>query len=96
VKLSGDAVLDPRPSSECSARPRARSKHAPGRSTLAPTVKELQTAGCRSLRAIVAALGERGIPAAQGGQRSATQVMRLLEHIGPFDADTANASAAAA
>ena len=46
---------------------------------LAPTIQELQAAGCESLRAIAAVLEERGIPAARGGKWSAVQVARLLE-----------------
>jgi hypothetical protein len=57
---------------------------------LAPT-EELQAAGCTSLRAIAEALDGRGIPAAQGGPWSPTQVMRLLEYIGPFDGAAASA-----
>jgi hypothetical protein len=36
-------------------------------------------------------LGGSGLPAARGGSWSATQVMRLLERIGPFDASVAAA-----
>jgi DNA invertase Pin-like site-specific DNA recombinase len=50
-------------------------------SDLAPIVKELQAAGCESLRAIAAGLNERHIPTARGGEWTATQVMRLLEDI---------------
>jgi hypothetical protein len=50
---------------------------------LAPTIKELQAAGCESLRAIAAALEERGIRAARGGKWSSVQVMRLIEAISP-------------
>jgi hypothetical protein len=58
-------------------------------------VKELQASGCTSLRAIAAALDERGIPAAQGGQWSPTQVMRVLEMISnPFDVAAASAAIA--
>jgi Recombinase len=46
---------------------------------MTPTIKELQAAGCESLRAIAAGLEERGIPAARGGKWSAVQVSRLLE-----------------
>jgi DNA invertase Pin-like site-specific DNA recombinase len=64
----------------------ARQEQARARAAdLAPVVKELQAAGALTLRAIAAGLDERGIPAAQGGQWSPTQVMRLLEHIGPFE-----------
>ena len=52
---------------------------------LADTVKELQAAGCVSLRAIAEGLEERGIPAARGGKWSANQVSRSLERISPFD-----------
>jgi DNA invertase Pin-like site-specific DNA recombinase len=47
-------------------------------SDLAPTIKELQSPGRESLRAIAAGLEERGIPAARGGKWSAVQVARLL------------------
>jgi DNA invertase Pin-like site-specific DNA recombinase len=55
---------------------------------IAPIVKELQAAGCESLRAIAEALDERGIPAARGGRWSAVQVARLLDagQLRPFDA----------
>jgi DNA invertase Pin-like site-specific DNA recombinase len=49
-----------------------------------PTIKELEAAGCESLRAIAAGLEERGIPAARGGKWSAVQVSRLLEAASPF------------
>src|SRR3979411_2267648 len=49
---------------------------------LAPTIKELQAAGCESLRAIAAGLEERGIPAPRGGKWSAVQVARLLDTAG--------------
>jgi DNA invertase Pin-like site-specific DNA recombinase len=57
---------------------------------LAPTIKELQTAGYESLRAIATGLEERGIPAARGGKWSAVQVSRLLEAAAsPFAASAA-------
>jgi len=61
---------------------------------LAPTIKELQEAGCTSLRAIAAALEARGIPAARGGKWTAVQVSRLLEvaAIPFFDASAAVAA----
>ena len=61
---------------------------------LADTVKELQAAGCESLRAIAAGLDARGIPTARGGKWSSVQVMRVLERLGPF-VDGAGVSAAA-
>jgi DNA invertase Pin-like site-specific DNA recombinase len=60
---------------------------------LAPTISELQAAGCESLRAIAAGLDKRGIPAARGGKWSAQQVARLIEAAqpGPFGASGAAA-----
>lgn len=43
-----------------------------------PVIGELQAAGAASLRAIAAGLNERGIPTAQDGQWTATQVSRVL------------------
>jgi hypothetical protein len=52
---------------------------------MTPTIKELQAAGCESLRAIAAGLEERGIPAARVGKLPAVQVSRLLGAAGiPF------------
>jgi hypothetical protein len=57
------------------------------RQRLRKQLEELQAAGAASLRAIAAALNERGIPTARGnGEWSAVQVSRVLERIeGPFD-----------
>jgi hypothetical protein len=45
-----------------------------------PTIRELQAAGAKSLRAIAASLNELGIPTARGtGAWSAVQVMRILD-----------------
>jgi DNA invertase Pin-like site-specific DNA recombinase len=51
---------------------------------LAPTITELQAGGATSLRAIAAGLNERGIPTARGGEWTATQVMRVMERLGPL------------
>src|SRR5215510_11349768 len=54
---------------------------------LAPIVKELQEAGATSLRAIAEGLNAQGIPTARGGgEWTATQVMRVLERLDPFEA----------
>jgi putative ABC transport system substrate-binding protein len=60
---------------------------------MALTVKQLQAAGCESLRAIADGLDTRGIPAARGGKWSAVQVSRLLARLapGPFGAIAAAA-----
>jgi DNA invertase Pin-like site-specific DNA recombinase len=64
ARAAGRAVLQ--------ARAQARA------ADLAETIKELQAAGCESLRAIAAGLDGRGIPTARGGNWSTVQVSRLL------------------
>jgi DNA invertase Pin-like site-specific DNA recombinase len=76
VKLGGDR------GARLTAKARAAGNAAQrARVDLADTVKELQAAGCESLRAIAAELDTRGIPAARGGKWSAVQVSRLLERV---------------
>jgi DNA invertase Pin-like site-specific DNA recombinase len=53
---------------------------------LMPVIEELRAAGAVSSRAIAAALNERGIPTARGGEWSSPQVLRVLEAASPFDA----------
>jgi DNA invertase Pin-like site-specific DNA recombinase len=48
---------------------------------LTPTVRELQAAGVRSLRAIAAGLNARGIPGSRGGRWASNQVWKLLRLI---------------
>jgi hypothetical protein len=62
---------------------KARAERAGARATdLAPLVKELQTAGVTSLRAIADAMNERGIPTANGqGKWQAMQVSRVLARL---------------
>jgi DNA invertase Pin-like site-specific DNA recombinase len=95
VKLGGDRggrlTAKARAAGRAVQRQRARSRAL----DLVPTIKELQEAGCTSLRAIAAALEARGIPAARGGKWTAVQVSRLLEvaAIPFFDASVAIAAA---
>ena len=49
---------------------------------LAPTIQELQSSGCASLRSIAAGLNQRGITAPRGGDWSAPQVRSVLSRIG--------------
>jgi hypothetical protein len=60
-------VLNSPRSSERLAERTCRRKLTPAQADLALAIKELQAAGCESLRAIAAGLEERGIPAARGG-----------------------------
>jgi DNA invertase Pin-like site-specific DNA recombinase len=56
-----------------------RSAKAAKRSAdLLPILREIQSAGPKSLRRIAADLNHRGIPAARGGEWSAVQVKRIL------------------
>jgi hypothetical protein len=68
VKLGGDRggrlTAKARAAGRAIQRQQARNRAL----DLAPTIKELQEAGCTSLRAIAAALEVRGIPAARGGK----------------------------
>jgi DNA invertase Pin-like site-specific DNA recombinase len=82
VKLGGDRgarlTAKARAAGRAALQERVRNRAA----DLASTIKELQAAGCESLRAIAAGLEERGIPAARGGKWSAVQVARLLDSAG--------------
>jgi hypothetical protein len=61
---------------ELAARAKARA------ADIAPTIAEIQAAGATSLRAIAAALSERGIPTARGrGAWAAVQVARVLDRL---------------
>lgn len=48
---------------------------------LAPILAEIQAGGATSLGQIADTLNARGIPAAEGGLWSRTQVMRLLDRL---------------
>jgi DNA invertase Pin-like site-specific DNA recombinase len=82
-KLGGDRgarlTAKARAAGRAALQDRARNRAA----DLAPTIKELQAAGCESLRAIAAGLEQRGIPAARGGKWSAVQVSRLIQATPP-------------
>jgi DNA invertase Pin-like site-specific DNA recombinase len=81
VKLGGDRGVVPTNKQRALAVAKRREQARARAADLAPVVQELQAAGVVSLRAIAAGLKERGIPAAQGGSWSPTQVARLLETI---------------
>ena len=77
------------------AATRATQERAESRAAdLAPTIKALQEAGKTSLRAIAEGLNAQNIPTSRGnGAWTATQVMRVLERLDPFDV-AGNGSAA--
>src|ERR1700681_800047 len=84
VKLGGDRGARLTAKARAAGRAAVQERVRNRAMDLAPTIKELQAAGCESLRAIAAGLEERGIPAARGGKWSAVQVSRLLEAASPF------------
>jgi DNA invertase Pin-like site-specific DNA recombinase len=51
-------------------------------SDVLPTIEEIKSAGAVSLRQIADGLNQRGIPTARGGEWSAVQVSRVVEHAG--------------
>src|ERR1700720_2546879 len=89
VKLGGDRGARLTAKARAAGRAAVQERVRNRAMDLAPTIKELQVAGCESLRAIAAGLEERGIPAARGGKWSAVQVARLLEAASPFDGSVA-------
>jgi DNA invertase Pin-like site-specific DNA recombinase len=89
VKLGGDRGARLTAKARAAGRAAVQERVQNRAADIMPTVKELQAAGCESLRAIATGLEERGIPAARGGKWSAVQVSRLLEAAGgPFEAST--------
>src|SRR5215472_8135339 len=87
-KLGGDRGARLTVKARAAGRAVLRARAQERASDLAATIKELQAAGCESLRAIAGGLEDRGIPAARGGKWSAVQVARLLGRAGlsrPFE-----------
>jgi DNA invertase Pin-like site-specific DNA recombinase len=63
----------------CVASIQVRREKASRRATdLLPMIESIRSDGNSSLRGIAAALNQRGVPTARGGEWSATQVQRLL------------------
>jgi DNA invertase Pin-like site-specific DNA recombinase len=94
VKLGGDRGARLTAKARAAGRAAIQQRAQARADDLAETVKELQAAGCDSLRAIATGLEERGIPAARGGAWSAVQVARLLDRLDPFAASAGAANAA--
>jgi DNA invertase Pin-like site-specific DNA recombinase len=79
VKLGGDRGARLTAKARAAGRTALQARARDRATDLGPTIAELQATGCQSLRAIAAALNERGIPAARGGRWSAVQVARLSD-----------------
>src|SRR6516164_10243761 len=69
---------------------RVRQERAAQRAAdVAPIIAQVQAAGKTSLRAIAEGLNAQGIPTSRGdGEWTATQVMRVLERLDPFVAES--------
>jgi DNA invertase Pin-like site-specific DNA recombinase len=82
VKLGGNRGVIPSAASRKKAVAATKAKATARAADLAPTIAELQAAGVKSLRAIAAALNERGIPTSSGeGEWQAVQVARVLARL---------------
>src|SRR6516162_6851054 len=86
VKLGGDRGVIPNARSHKASAEAPHARTAARAADLAPIIKELQAAGKTSLRAIAEGLNAQGIPTSRGdGEWTATQVMRVLERLDPFE-----------
>jgi DNA invertase Pin-like site-specific DNA recombinase len=86
VKLGGNRGVTPSAKMQKASTAALQARAASRAADIAPVINELQSAGVTSLRAIAAALNEKCIPTARGdGEWTATQVMRVLERLDPFE-----------
>jgi hypothetical protein len=84
VTLGGDRGVKPSAKTLAKALAAIEARASARAADIGPTIAELQASGVTSLRAIAAALNQRGIPTARGdGEWSATQVMRVLDRLAP-------------
>jgi DNA invertase Pin-like site-specific DNA recombinase len=82
VKLGGDRGARFAPGAQRAGTEARQARAAQRAADLAPIVKELQAAGARSLRALAAALNERGISTPRGkGVWQANTVKELLDRM---------------
>ena len=89
VKLGGDRGVIPNARSHKASAEALRARTAARAADLALIINELQAAGKTSLRAIAEGLNAQGIPTSRGdGEWTATQVMRVLERLDPFVAES--------
>ena len=89
VKLGGDRGVIPNARSHKASAEALQARTAARAADLAPIINELQAAGKTSLRAIAEGLNAQGIPTSRGdGEWTATQVMRVLERLDPFVAES--------
>src|SRR5262252_2155842 len=87
TKLGGDRGVVPSKKTRAMAVAALQARADAKAADLAPIIKELQAAGKTSLRTIAEGLNAQGIQTARGdGEWTATQVMRVLERLGPFEA----------
>jgi DNA invertase Pin-like site-specific DNA recombinase len=82
VVLGGNRGTKPTAKMRARARAVVQQRADARAADIGPTIKALQAAGARSLRAIAAGLNQQGIPTSRGaGEWTAVQVARVLERI---------------
>ena len=87
VKLGGNRGVKPTAKMQKASKAALQARADARAADIGPTIKELQAAGATSLRAIADRLNAKRIPTARGeGEWTATQVMRVLERLDPFEA----------
>jgi DNA invertase Pin-like site-specific DNA recombinase len=87
VKLGGNRGVKPTAKMQKASTAALQARADARAADIGPTIKELQAAGATSLRAIADRLNAKRIPTARGeGEWTATQVMRVLERLDPFEA----------
>lgn len=77
VRWNSGAIASQGQTASIQVRAAKASKRA---SDLRPMIESIRTAGATSLHQIAAALNEKGIPTARGGEWSSVQVSRVLAH----------------
>jgi len=81
VKLGGDRGVIPPAGASVRGGAATKAKAVSRAGDLGPILAEIQANGAKSLREIAAALNEKGIPTARGGEWRATQVSRVLSRV---------------
>jgi DNA invertase Pin-like site-specific DNA recombinase len=77
-RRSDGAVVTPGADASAAGRAAKTAQAIARASDVQPIIEDIQGGGAKSLREIAAALNERGIPTARGGQWTAVQVQRVL------------------
>jgi DNA invertase Pin-like site-specific DNA recombinase len=86
VKLGGNRGVTPSAKMHAASKKALQARADARAADIAPAIAELRAAGARSLQAIADGLNAKRIPTARGtGDWTATQVMRVLDRLLPFE-----------